>query len=107
MRIAMMMIGATVAMVSGCAAYTSHATPSTAAHYAPTDRVEVAPAPPAGAELVGHVSAQGNNLASADGCRARLERDARELGATAIVVREATAGSAIGQGPHCEADAYR
>ena len=93
--------------LAGCA-FSSHATPAAGApHYAATERVDVVPAAPPGGVLLGHVEAQGNNYQSSDGCRERLVKEARELGASSLVVTDAKEGAFIGKGPHCEGDAYR
>lgn len=94
-------------VASGCAFYSADSTPMGNARFAPSDRVEVVAAPPAGAALVGRVSERGNNYASAEGCREHAVREARALGATAVVFTHEEAGAVIGKGPLCEADAYR
>lgn len=105
-----LVLAVSLSLLAGCS-FSSTATPAAGVPRASTwsPRVDVVGAPPAGGVLVGHIEAGGTRWAGtlAD-CNAKIEEDARSLGASQIVrTEQKKEGLFAWNGAHCAADAYR
>jgi hypothetical protein len=88
----------------GCAQPTFHRVPA-APHLAPTENALIVERPPSGAVLLGTVNLELSIYQLASDCLAQALTQAKQAGATHVVLPPATPGTST-RGPRCTAQAY-
>lgn len=92
-----------VACLSGCYAGSFTREPTAPPHAPAAHPAAIVDAPPAGAERLGTIEAEGGWTASDRGCRERIAEDAAKAGGTSVVVVKSE--HPIG-GPKCSGVVY-
>jgi Zn-dependent alcohol dehydrogenase len=98
-------IAAVVMGIVGCAAPAAFERVATAPKLPPSENVVVVERPPSGAVLLGTVALQLGVSALASECQEAALKEAKQAGATHVVMPPATPGTAS-RGPRCTAQAY-